>query len=78
MKRRSRSALIALRARAGAARRPDPPDGALDAGDGVIAGSVHLDDAHCVKRFRIDTTTKTPFEVAEELWGLLDAGKDMY
>ena len=49
-----------------------------DAGDGVIAGSVHLDDAHCVKRFRIDTTTKTPFEVAEELWGLLDAGKDMY
>ena len=46
--------------------------------DGVIAGSVHLDDAHCVKRFRIDTTTKTPFEVAEELWGLLDAGKDMY
>ena len=51
---------------------------APDAGDGVIAGSVHLDDAHCVKRFRIDTTTKTPFEVAEELWGLLDAGKDMY
>ena len=40
---------------------------APDAGDGVIAGSVHLDDAHCVKRFRIDTTTKTPFEVAEEL-----------
>ena len=51
---------------------------APDAGDGIIAGSVHLDDAHCVKRFRIDTTTKTPFEVAEELWGLLDAGKDMY
>ena len=51
---------------------------APDAGDGVIAGSVHLDDAHCVKRFRIDTTTKTPFEVAEELWWLLDAGKDMY
>ena len=51
---------------------------APDAGDGVIAGSVHLDDAHCVKRIRIDTTPKTPFEVAEELWGLLDAGKDMY
>jgi len=51
---------------------------APDVGDGIIAGSVHLDHAHCVKRFRIDTTTKMPFEVAEELWGLLDAGKDMY
>ena len=40
--------------------------------------TVPFPDSAGVFDVYVDTATKTPFEVAEELWGLLDAGKDMY
>ena len=51
---------------------------APDCGDGILAGVVRLDEAHIARRFAIDTTAKSAFDVAQELWALLDSAKDMY